>query len=132
MKADFICPKCQGYLNLGEKVIFTIKKKGWAGGLLLLSPKLGDFSYENHHSYKIDQGEQFEFHCPICDFDLTVEGANNLARVVMKEGEDTFQVVFSKKEGEKSTYKVSESKVEESYGEHAGRNLDLLSASFFR
>ncbi|MFP4556577.1 MAG: hypothetical protein ACLFNU_06885 [Bacteroidales bacterium] len=133
MKHDFLCPKCQGYLNVGERVIFTIKKKDWPGGILLLSPKLGEYIYEKHPSHSIEPGEKLEFHCPICQYDLTVDGADNFAKVLMKEGDnDMFYVVFSKKEGEKCTYKISESKIEETYGEDAGRNIDMLSASFFR
>jgi len=133
MNHDFLCPKCKGYLNVGERVIFTIKKKNWAGGILLLSPKLGEYIYEKHPTEKIEPGEKLEFHCPICQYDLTVKGADNFAKVLMKEGENKmFYVVFSKKEGEKCTYKISETKIEKTFGEDAGRNIDVLSASFFR
>ncbi len=85
MKNDFLCPNCRGYLSVGDRIVFTIKKKGWSGGILLLSPLLGDYSYENHSSYKIDPGEKFEFHCPICDFDFSVKGTDNLARIIMMD-----------------------------------------------
>ncbi len=133
MKNDFLCPNCRGYLSVGDRIVFTIKKKGWSGGILLLSPLLGDYSYENHSSYKIDPGEKFEFHCPICDFDFSVKGTDNLARIIMMdEAKKEFTVVFSKREGERCTYKISDIKIEEEYGEHAPRNLDLLSTSFFK
>lgn len=133
MKTHFFCPKCRGYLSVGNRVIFTIKKKGWSGGLLLLSPELGDYTYEHHTSFEIDSGEQLEFHCPICNFDFSVEGTENLARVLMREGDgEEFYVVFSKKEGERSTYKLSEVQIEEVWGEHAAQNIDFISAALLK
>ena len=133
MKNDFICPNCRGYLNTGDRIVFTIKKHNWKGGLLLLSPLLGDYSYDHHTSYTIAPGEKLEFHCPICDYDLSIEGTDNLAKVLMSDADKkVFTVVFSKREGEKCTYKISDIKIEAEYGEHAPRNLDLLSTSFFK
>jgi hypothetical protein len=132
MITDFMCPKCRGYLSVGERVIFKISKKGWDGGLLLLSPKLGDYTYSHHHSFKIDEGEQFDFHCPICNYDLSVEGVDNFAKVILKEDQDEYFVVFSKIKGELCTFKLSERKVEESFGEHFAKHIDLLSISFFK
>jgi uncharacterized protein YbaR (Trm112 family) len=133
MKTNFICPKCRGYLNVDKKVIFTVKKKGWSGGIVKLSPELGDYAITHHPSFKFDDGDHFEFHCPICNYDLTLDGADKLAKVILHEedGKEYF-VVFSKIKGERCTYKISEKQVEESYGDHAGRNMDLLSATFFR
>lgn len=133
MKNDFICPNCRGYISVNDKIIFTIKKEGWKGGILLLNPLLGNYDYLHHPSIKIEEGEKFEFHCPICDFDLSVEGTDNLAKVILQDNKmKEYFVVFSKREGEKCTYKISDSKLEESFGEHAPRNIDLLSTSFFK
>lgn len=133
MKADFLCPKCRGYLSVDDKVIFTIKKKGWAGGLLLLSSKLGEYTYLIHPSYSIEQGEQFDFLCPICHFDFSVEGTSSMAKVLMREDDkNEFFIVFSRKEGERFTYKLSERKVEKSYGEHSNLYADMLSFTFFK
>ncbi len=133
MRNDFICPKCKGYLNVGNRVIFTVKKSKWNGALLLLSPQLGDYAIEHNDLDSFDEGEQFEFHCPICNYDLTVEGADTMAKVLMREeGNGEYFIVFSKIKGEKCTYKLSETRIEKSYGENAGRNIDVLSASFFR
>jgi hypothetical protein len=128
-----MCPKCTGYLNVGDKVIFTIKRKGWKGGVLMLSPTLGDYSYTHHPSFTVDEGEHFEFHCPICNFDLSVEGVDTFAKVILHEDgkEDQF-VIFSKIKGEKCTYKVSEKQIIASYGEQAARHYDLLNMSFIK
>jgi hypothetical protein len=133
MKTNFLCPKCRGYLNVGDRVIFAIKKEGWSGGLLLLSPELGEYSFIHHPSFTINEGEFLEFYCPICNHDLSLNGSVNLAKVVMNVGDsDEFNVVFSKKHGERCTYKISGGKVSETYGEHSVKHLDLLSDLFLK
>lgn len=128
MKTNFFCPKCQGYLSVADKVVFAIKKKGLDGGLLLLSPNLGEYTYEYHPSIELIEGEEIDFFCPMCGYDLTLEGAKKLARVKMQiDDKETFWVVFSKKKGERCTYKISDGGDKESFGEHAGLNLDYLS-----
>lgn len=133
MKTNFFCPKCQGYLSVADKVIFAIKKKGLDGGLLLLSPKLGEYTYEYHPSIELTEGEQIDFYCPMCGHDLTVEGVNKLARVKMQiDDKETFWVVFSKKIGERCTYKISDDGQKESFGEHASLNVDYLSVALLK
>ncbi len=133
MKTNFFCPNCKGYLSVNERVIFAIKKKGLDGGLLLLSPELGEYTYEHHSSIVFKDGEQIEFFCPICGYDLTLEGANNLVRVKMQvDDKEDFWVVFSKKIGERCTYKIADDGTKESFGEHAGLHLDLMSTTFLK
>ena len=134
MKTDFLCPHCRGYLSVGNKVIFSIRKSGWSGGLLLLSPELGEYSYEHHASYQVKPGEEFDFLCPICHADLSVPGSEKLAKVLMHEkegGEHEFFVVFSRVEGEKCTFKISEKKLE-TYGDASSKYFDFLNASLMK
>jgi len=132
MKTDFLCPKCLGYLSVGESIIFNIRNKKHVGGLLLLSPILGDYTYEMHPSYKIEPGEELEFYCPICHASLSVVGTENLASVIMQEeGDEKHNVIFSSKEGEKCTYKISDRKIEK-YGAHSNAYLDFITASMMK
>ena len=134
-KTEFVCPHCRGYLSVSDKVVFTIRKPGWTGGLLLLSPIVGDYKYENHWSYKIQPGEEFEFHCPICNSDLSVPGTEKFAKVIMREEDNEktheFYVVFSRVEGEKCTFKIAEKKME-SFGESAHKYVDFVNASLLK
>lgn len=126
MKTHFFCPKCHGYLSVGNRVIFTIKKKNLDLGLLLLNPKLGEYTYEYHPSMKIDEGEEIEFFCPMCGYELTYEGANNLVKIRMSvDDNEAFWVIFSKKKGERCTYKIAHDGSKEHYGEHADPNIDF-------
>lgn len=130
MKTDFLCPKCSGYLSVGEKVIFSIKSKKNEKGLILLSPSLGNYNYQMHPSFQIATGEEVEFFCPICHASLSVEGVENLALVVMQDEAKHF-VIFSRKEGEQCTYKISDQKVEK-FGEHANNYVDFITASMMK
>jgi uncharacterized protein YbaR (Trm112 family) len=129
MKTDFLCPKCQGYLSVDNKIFFAIKGKRNRAGILLMSPTLGDYSYTTHPSFIIEPGEELDFFCPICHENLSVQGTDKLAKVVMRE-EDRYEyyIVFSKKEGERCTYRLSEKKIE-TFGDVANKYLDFLSAS---
>jgi hypothetical protein len=132
MKIDFICPKCQGYLSVGNRVIFTIKKKNWSGGIVMLSPVLGEYTFTTNPTVQVEEGEEYDFYCPICQHDLSVVGHDKMARVIMREDNEEFFIVFSKKKGEKCTYKLSESKLESYFGEHATPHFDVSSLTMMK
>lgn len=132
MKADFICPQCRGYMSVDDRVVFTIRGKNRKTGILFLSPVLGDYTYSSSPSFKIVPGEKIDFLCPICHADLTIAGSDSLARVIMKE-DDRYEyfIVFSKKEGERCTFKLSEKSIEH-FGEHAQVHIDFVAASLLK
>ncbi|RPH31341.1 MAG: hypothetical protein EHM93_14055 [Bacteroidales bacterium] len=117
MKNDFICPKCNGLLLVGENIIFTATNKMGKRGLILLSPHLGDYSKHLNPSFKIGTGEEVEFFCPFCHSNLAAyEIDKRLVRLLMiDENSEKHEIFFSGIEGENCTYKVSE-KVYEKYG----------------
>lgn len=133
MKTDFICPKCRGYLGVANKVIFSIKTKGWQGGLLMLTPTLGDYTTLHHSSFSFKDNDDFDFFCPICGYDLSVEGEKRLAKIILKEdnGKEYF-VIFSKIKGEQCTYKVAEQKIEAKYGKDAHKHENVLNLSAYK
>lgn len=117
---------------MDNRIVFTIKGKNNKMGILFLSPILGDYTYSSNPSFKINPGEKVEFHCPICHADLSVAGSDTLARVVMREEERyEYYIVFSKKEGERCTYKLSEKDIEH-FGDHAHAYVDFVAASFLK
>ena len=132
MKTTFICPKCKGYLNVGNNVIFTIKNPKHPYGIILLSPTLGDYNYIINPSYKVDSGEEYDFFCPMCRKSLSVSGIDNLVKVIMI-GEDQKEhfVVFSRRAGEQCTYKITDDAIE-NYGADSKKYVDFLAASFMK
>jgi len=121
MKTDFICPQCQGHLLVSDKIILTaITRQDKKSGMILLSPKLGDYATIQHPGFEIKKGDEVDYYCPICHANLSASDVDqNLVRIFMvDEKDDRYEIYFSGVSGEKCTYKVSDKKVEK-FGESA-------------
>ena len=52
MANDFLCPKCKGYLNVANHIVFTAKTEKGKQGLIFLSPELGNYKTISHPSFQ--------------------------------------------------------------------------------
>lgn len=98
-------------------------------GILLLDPKLGNYSYISSPDLKFDKGEHLEFMCPVCCENLEARDINkNLASVIMidEEGKE-YNVYFSSIVGEHTTFKIEKDNVVEKFGEDSSAYLDYFS-----
>ncbi|MCK4663448.1 MAG: hypothetical protein KAT68_11320 [Bacteroidales bacterium] len=130
MKTNYLCPKCKGFLNVEEYIIFSTRTKNNKTGLILLHPELGNYKILNHPKYTYEEGEYLEFFCPICHKSLSIGGKEKLAKVLMvDEDNKTFDILFSQIAGEKSTYKIIGNNVE-TFGEHKDKYVDFINLSF--
>lgn len=128
-KNNYICPHCEGYLNLGEDIIFSTKLKSGTKGLIALHTEVGDYSEKHHPSYHFEKGEKLEFHCPICNAKLASEKDKDLAKIIMEdEQERRFDVYFSPIAGEKSTYIIVGESVK-AFGDDSDNYLDFFNLS---
>lgn len=127
MKSNYLCPHCRGFLNVGENIIFAAKTKSHKRGLVLLSPKIGDYSVVTHVDFKFEQGELVSFYCPICNISLVATNVNeNLANVIMKdETGKEYDVYFSGIAGERCTYKITDKKVE-AFGDKSAQYINFF------
>jgi len=129
MHNDFLCPKCNGQLNVGDVLIFVSKINDERNGLLLLHPELGNYSVINHKLFHISKGEVVEFSCSICQENLTSEIDNNLASVFMIDKNNVqHNILFSKVNGERCTYKITGDDLE-SFGEDSATYIDIVKQS---
>lgn len=130
MKANYVCPHCRGFLNIGDKIVFTAKTKNHKKGLVFLSPKIGDYSVISHDDFVFEQGELVSFFCPICNISLEATKVNpNLACITMvDEHSKEFDIYFSSVAGEKCTYKIRDKKVE-AYGDHNKTYINFFNLS---
>jgi hypothetical protein len=116
---NFLCPHCHGHLRVSNSIILLTKTTKGKSGLMLISADLGDYSIRKHPSYNdIEEGEVVNFICPICYENLDAEEYDkNLAKIIMQEenGKESI-IVFSKINGEKCTYQITEKGVK-SYGD---------------
>jgi protein-disulfide isomerase len=107
---DFICPHCEGHMMIAGHIIFAaVRKKDNKNGIILLDPKIGDYTSILHPRFKIDEGEEVDFLCPMCHESLTAYDVNQkLVRIIMIDNySDKHDIFFSGIAGEHCTYKIT-------------------------
>ena len=118
---DFLCPKCNEHLRVGENLILRVRNSKKQSGLLLLSPHIGNYTSHKHPAFEILTGESLEFYCPICSVSLISDIHRNLAHVILlDETGKSHDVYFSQVVGEHSTFETDGESVHVA-GEDAGR-----------
>ncbi|RLD81634.1 MAG: hypothetical protein DRJ10_05950 [Bacteroidetes bacterium] len=127
MEINYKCPKCRSYLNIGEKIVLSVKVESEHKGLILFEKELGNYKVKKHDLIQYKKGDLIGFYCPICHENLAAKNVNeNLAEVLMVDEKDNeYKVMFSKIVGEHATYKVSDSKVE-SFGEDKEKYINFF------
>ena len=132
MKKQFICPRCKGYLDVGQHIVLSAKKDNGDAGIILFSPEIGNYTTETNPDFHLQAGEKCEFFCPICHQKLSADIHDNLSRIIMvDENKQEYEILFSKIAGEQSTYKiVGESMV--IFGDHKSNYVDFISLSFYK
>lgn len=124
---DYLCPKCKGHLNVGGVLVFATETHRKHKGLIMLNPKVGEYNYKHHPNYMLEKGELVDFHCPICHANLTSSKNKDHAMILMVGEDDNcdYELYFSKKAGNKSTYVVAKEEIE-AFGEDAMDIEDLF------
>jgi len=127
MEINYKCPKCRSYLNIGDKVVLSIKAKSEQKGLLLFEKELGNYIVKKHDLIQYEKGDLIGFYCPICHENLAADDVNsNLAKVLMVDEENNeYTVMFSKIAGEHATYKISDSDIE-AFGEDKEKYINFF------
>ncbi len=127
MEINYKCPKCRSYLNIGEKIVLSVKIKSEQKGLILFEKELGNYEVKKHDLVQYEKGDLVGFYCPICHENLAADNVNsNLANVLMVDDEgNEAMVMFSKVFGEHATYKVSDSEIE-SFGKDKERYINFF------
>jgi protein-disulfide isomerase len=107
---DFICPHCEGHMMIAGHIIFAaVRKKDNKTGIILLDPKIGDYTSILHPSFKIEEGEEVDFLCPMCHKNLAASDVNQkLVRIIMIDNNSyTHEIFFSGIAGKHCTYRVT-------------------------
>ncbi|MFA8437155.1 MAG: hypothetical protein ACEPOZ_21820 [Marinifilaceae bacterium] len=130
MNANFLCPHCRAFLNVGNQIVISAKNQAGKRGLLFLSIQLGDYKVIKHDFFELEDQEVLKMSCPACHKNLRVaEIHKNICKILMQDEEDQeFAVLFSGVYGEKCTYKIRDNVVE-SYGKHASKYIDIENLS---
>jgi hypothetical protein len=108
MAVEYLCKICRGVLNVKTSIILAATKlRGSKRGLILLNPELGNYTTTTHPTFRIEEGEEYLFTCPICHSQLNSSKYSHLVRVIMLDNDGKeYDIYFSGIGGEKCTYKL--------------------------
>jgi len=115
----YFCPRCDATLNPNNKIIIAAAN-GPRKGLILFSPKPGDYEAIVADDLDLRDGDLVDMRCPVCSQTLTSDMNDRLASIKFKS-EDTGaegMVNFSRRYGERATYFVTREEID-SYGDDA-------------
>lgn len=125
MKATYLCPHCRSAINAGNNIILSAKSKSNKSGLILLHEELGNYSSEVSSTLTIEKGDVVDIFCPVCHKSLNIPKKDILAKYIkIDENFNECSIIISRKYGEKITFKVSDNKHVESFGEKLSRYID--------
>lgn len=119
----YLCPHegCGALLNPNNKIILMARNDKRQQGLILLSPKEGDYSVIMEEGL-IAEGEAVDLRCPVCGRSLNYPKDKAFAHVWQRQGDSMSLIVFSRIKGEQATFKVRPDGQIRSFGTHS----DLL------
>jgi hypothetical protein len=121
MATEYLCKVCRGHLNVKTSIVLAATKTNSSErGLVFLNPEIGNYTTTTHASFKIKEGEEYVYNCPICHSQLNSAKYNHLVRIIMiDDDKKEYNIYFSGIAGEKCTYKIRGSKVEAVQGPDA-------------
>lgn len=114
MAVEYLCKICRGVLNVKTSIILAASKVNSSKrGLILLNPEIGNYTTTTHPSFKVEEGAEYIYTCPICHSQLNSAKYPHLVRILLvdEEGKE-FNIYFSGIAGEKCTYKIRGATVE--------------------
>jgi hypothetical protein len=127
MPTRFRCPHCKATLNPGTKIVLRISR-GKKSAVVLLSPKLGDYTVILPDDFIIRRGDKATFSCPACAADLTSASNSNFAEVLRQRADgEVDRVQFHRNFGEQATFVISKGEIK-AFGADAA---DYSGVNFF-
>jgi hypothetical protein len=114
MAIEYLCKTCRGHLKVKTSIVLAAQKeKSSERGLIFLNPEIGNYTTTTHPSFKVNEGEEYIYTCPICHSQLNSAKYNHLVRIIMiDENKKEFDIYFSDIYGEKCTFKIGEGEIE--------------------
>lgn len=118
MATEYLCKVCRGLLNVKTSIVLAATKvNSSVRGLIFLNPEIGNYLTTTHPSFKIEEGEEYIYTCPICHSQLNSAKYKHLVRIIMiDDNKKEYNIYFSGIAGEKCTFKIRGNKIEEKLG----------------
>jgi RNA polymerase subunit RPABC4/transcription elongation factor Spt4 len=103
MAAEYLCKTCRGVLNVKTSIILAATKvNGSRRGLILLNPEIGNYTSTTHPSFRIEEGEEYLFTCPICHSQLNSSKYSHLVRVILVDNDRKEYDIYFQASAEKN------------------------------
>jgi hypothetical protein len=103
MELIYSCPNCAAVLNPDQNIILLGRHKKYEF-LFAFHPEPGNYALSVPHNAVLNEGDLWEFTCPLCRVSLSVKENANLACLDMTDGVGNLhKVVFSRVAGEHAT-----------------------------
>jgi len=125
MEVTYLCPHCRGAINAANNIILSAKTGSDNMGLILLHEEIGNYSIKSSSSLALEKDVVVDLFCPVCHECLNIPKKDSLAKYIRIDHDmnESF-IIISRKYGEKITFKVSENKHIETFGEKLSRFID--------
>ncbi|NOX45619.1 MAG: hypothetical protein GXO89_01405 [Chlorobi bacterium] len=125
MEATYLCPHCRAAINDVNHIILSVETEKDRKGLVFMAREIGDYSVTHSSTLEIEKGEVADFYCPVCHESLNTPQGENLASFIRVEKNlMNSRIVFSRRYGERITFKIDDDKKVESFGESISRFVD--------
>lgn len=121
MSWRYSCPACKASLNPRDYIILVGNPSGSEQRVLIgFHPQPGNYELHLPPGAEPEQGQRWDFRCPVCHQDLTAAGDDKLCALDMldEQGEQR-QVLFSRIAGDRATFVVADRRIEQQFGERA-------------
>ena len=87
--------------------------------VIFLDTELGNYERTTHPEFKLNEGEEYNFYCPVCHFKLNKEDKPNLVMLHMTDNDGKeCEINISNIIGEQFTFQIKDKEVR-AYGPHA-------------
>jgi len=125
MSWTYRCPKCKATLSPDSSIILCAKQ-GTRRILIGFHPEPGNYESYLPPDAEIQDGDAWDFFCPVCNASLACEDNENLCMLdALVEGRES-NVLFSRIAGEKVTFVVSDRKVQQQHGKDVDHYIHHL------
>jgi hypothetical protein len=129
MAINYLCPHCKGYISFNDDVVFSVRTSDYKVGLISLHSQLGNYGIKRNPEFEFQDGDELEFFCPICHSELASGIHGNLAKIIMiDENNNEFDILFSRRAGQKSTYKII-GETMQIFGDDSAEYIDFINLS---
>jgi hypothetical protein len=125
MSWTYSCPYCESVVNPDETVIL-LGERGSTQCLMGFHPQPGNYTIYVPPGVDLAQGDKWDFLCPVCRANLRSYEHDHLCALVCWQGPKRRIVFFSRIVGERATYVVEDTSVDEKHGDHADAYNDTL------